>query len=252
MYAGNSLYNQVTARCPDFWNKWSCGFCVIPLWWNTCSLNKLTHKIYLVMYLVIIINKKSNLTIYVCNDLYNQVAARCPYLWNKWSWGFCVIPLWWITCSLNKLTDKISLVMYLVIIINKKLNLTIYVCNCLYNQVAARCPDFWNKWSWGFCVIPLWFITYCLNKLAYKTYLVRYLVSIIKIKSQICRFMLVTVYITKLQPNAPTFEINCHEASVWSHHDVLRNVWTNWPINLSGNVFGYSHKQKLKFDDLCL
>ena len=41
-----------------------------------------------------------------------------------------------------------------------------------------------------------------------------YLVSIVKIKSQICRFMFVTVYITKLQPDAPTFEINGHEAFV--------------------------------------
>ena len=192
------------------------------------------------------------MTIYACNWLYIQVAAICPDFWNKWSWGFCVIPLWWITCSLNKSTHKTYLVMYLVIIINRNTNLTIYACNSLYNQVAARCPDFWNKWSWGFCVIPLWWITCSLNKLTHKTYLVMYLVTIIKIKSQICRFMFVTVYITKLQPDAQTFEINGHEASVWYHYNELRSVWTNWSIFLSGNVFGYNHKQKLKFDDLCL
>ena len=127
-----------------------------------------------------------------------------------------------------------------------------YAGNSLYNQVAARCPNFWNKWSWGFCVIPLWWIICSLNKLTHNTYLVMYLVTIIKITSQICRFIFVTVYITKLQPDAPTFEINGHEASVWYHYDELHAFWTNWPKNLSGSVFGYNHKQKTQIWRLTL
>ena len=33
-------------------------------------------------------------------------------------------------------------------------------------------------------------------------------------KTQICRFLFAAVYAPKLHPNAPTFEINGHEASV--------------------------------------
>ena len=46
-------------------------------------------------------------------------------------------------------------------------------------------------------------------------------------KNQICRFALLPAFASKLNPDAPTFEINGHEASVWYQDDELRIVWTN-------------------------
>ena len=63
-----------------------------------------------------------------------------------------------------------------------------YVSLC--TQVAPRCLDFWTKWSWSLCVIPIWWISYNVNKSTRITHLVMYLVTIIKKKNQICRFLL--------------------------------------------------------------
>ena len=108
----------------------------------------------------------------------HQSCAQMPDFWNKWPWGFCVIPVWWIIYSVNRLTQKPYLVKYLVTIVKKKLK---FVDFCLLQfmdpSCIPRCLDFWNKWSWVFCVIPVWWITYSVNKLTHKPYLVKYLVQ---------------------------------------------------------------------------
>ena len=183
------------------------------------------------MYLVTIIKKIIKFVdFFMLTNLCTQVA-RCLDFWTKWSWGLCVIPIWWVTYNVNKLTHKTYLVMYLVTIIKKKIK---FVDFCLPTnlcvQVAPRCLDFWNKLSWGLCVIPIWWITYNVNKMTHITYLVMYLVTIIKEKkSNLSIFACLLIYAPGLHPYAMTFELNGHEASVSYQYDELHIMWTNWP-----------------------
>ena len=165
-------------------------------------------------------------------SLCTQVPPRCLDFWNKWSWGLCVIPIWWITYSVNKLTHITYLVMYLVTIIkNKKIKFVNFcLLTNLCTQVAPRCLDFWNKWSWGLCVILIWWITYNVDKLTHITYLVMYLVTLIRKKSNLSIFARLLVYAPKFHHDALTFEINDNEASVWYQYDELHIMWTNWHI----------------------
>ena len=194
---------------------------LIPLWWITYNVNKLTHITYLVMYFVTIIKQKFRFVDFrMLTNLLTKVAPRCTYFWNKWSWGLYVIPLWQITYNVNKLTHITYLVMYLVTIIKKQLKCVDFcLLTRLCAKVAPRRPDFWNKWSWGLYVILIWRITYNVNKSTHTTYLVMYLVTIIKQKFRFAIFACFPVYAPKLHPDAHTFEINGHEASMWYHYD---------------------------------
>ena len=207
---------------------------MISIWWITYNENKLTHITYLIMYLVTIIKKKIKFVIFcLLTNLCTHVAPRCLDVWTKWSWGLCVILIWWITYNVNKLTHITYLVMYLVTIIkNKKIKFVNFcLLTNLCTQVAPRCLDFWTKWSWCLCVIPVWWITYNVNKLTHTTYLVMYLVTIIKKKkSNLSIFACLQIYAPMLHPDALTFEINGHKASVWHQYDELHIMWTNWPI----------------------
>ena len=40
----------------------------------------------------------------------------------------------------------------------------------------------------------------------------------------------ILLYTPKLHSNAPTFEINGYETSVWYQYDGLHIIWTNWHI----------------------
>ena len=158
--------------------------------------------------------KKSNLSIFACFKwlIYApQVAPRCLDFWTKWSRGLCVIPVWWITNNVNKLTHITYLVMYFVTTIKNQICRFLLAYSNLCTQVASRCLDFWTKWSWGLCVIPIWWIRYNVNKLTHIAYLVMYLVTIIKKKIKFVDFCL----LTNLWPDALTFELNSYEASVW-------------------------------------
>ena len=178
--ARSQFMHQSITQTPNFWNKWSWGLCVIPIWWITCSVNKLTYITYMVMYFVTIFKKNQ-----ICR------TTEMPVFWNKWSWGLCVIPTWQVTYIVNTFTHISYPALFLVTIIKTKT----HVCRFLLaysfcTQVAPRCPDFGIKWSWGLCVIPTWQPTYNVNKLTHKTYLALYLVTIIKTKTQVCRFLL--------------------------------------------------------------
>ena len=177
-------------------NYWSWGLCVIPICWLPYHVNKLTHITYLIMYLVAIIKKKkSNLSIFACFPVFSLVAHRCHDFWNKWSWGLCVIPIWWITYNGNKLTHITYLVMYMVAIIKqKKPNLSIFACLPVFSLVASRCHNFWNKWSWWLCVIPTGWLPYHVKKLTDITNLVMYLVTIMKKKIKFVDFCLLTSF----------------------------------------------------------
>ena len=160
-------------------------------------------------------------------------CTQMPWLLNKWSWGLCVIPIWWITYNVNKLTHITYLVMYLVTIIEKKKsNLSIFAYliiyalkfhpNALTFELNRHEVSLWY---------PIWWITYSVNKLNHITHLVMYLVTIIKKKkSNMSIFACLLIYAPKLHPVALTFEINGHEASVWYQYDELHIMWTNWPI----------------------
>ena len=50
--------------------------------------------------------------------------------------------------------------------------------------------------------------------MTHKTYLAMYLVTIMKKKLEFVNFCFLPVYASKLHPDATTFEINGHEASV--------------------------------------
>ena len=177
IFACFRLWTKVAPRCPNFWNKWSRGFRVIPIWCITYNVNKLTHITNLVMLGLQSWRNNSILSIFACFRLWTKVAPRCPNFWRKWSWGFFLIPIWWTTYIVRKLTHITYLVMYLVTIVMKKLK---FVGFCLFQKGEPRCPDFSNKWSWGLCLIARWWITYNKNKLNYKLYLVMYLVKIVK------------------------------------------------------------------------
>ena len=96
--------------------------------------------------------------------------------------------IWWITYNVNKLDRRTYLVMYLVTIIKKKTEICRFLLAYKFMQVESRCPDFQNKWSWGLCVIPIWCMSYNVNKLTHISYLVMYLVTMIKMNTKICRF----------------------------------------------------------------
>ena len=84
-------------------------------------------------------------------------------------------------------------------------------------------PGFWNKWSWGFCVVPLQWLTW------------ESMVSTHYIPQQMNLGTISQPYITfwdfeiifgipgvNLQdPAGPSFEINGHGASVWYHNNDL-------------------------------
>ena len=85
------------------------------------------------------------------------------------------------------------------------------------------CLEFWTKWSRSLCVIPIWWITYNVNKLTHMTYLVMYLDTIKRRrKSNLSIFACLVIYAPKLHPDALTFELNGHEASVWYQYDELQ------------------------------
>ena len=54
----SSFHFTCCTQMPDFWNKWSWGLCVIPLWCNTYIMNKWTHITQLMTYLGTPLNKK--------------------------------------------------------------------------------------------------------------------------------------------------------------------------------------------------
>ena len=92
--------------------------------------------------------------------LYNifwRKFARSSYhdFWNIWSWGFCVVPLWWMTCEMIKNVQFVQQRMHLDILLQR--NLVFWdICGYFWKKLArASHPDFWNKWSWGLCVVPL-------------------------------------------------------------------------------------------------
>ena len=95
---------------------------------------------------------------------------------------------------------------------------------------APKCPDFCNKWSWCHCVIPIWWITYGVNKSTGITYLVMYLDNREEKNSNLSIFACLLVYAPKLHPAVSTIEINGHEASVLYQYDELHIMWTNWSI----------------------
>ena len=64
-----------------------------------------------------------------------------------------------------------------------------------------------------------------------KTHLVMYLVTIVK-KKNYCDFFLLSVYAPKLHPDAQTFEINDHEASVRYLYNALHILGKHLPIKL--------------------
>ena len=104
---------------------------------------------------------------------------------------------------------------------------------CLFTNLwpifAPRCSDFWNKWSWGLCLIPMLWITYSVNKLTHKTYLVNvfgYNVTIIK---KNLNFSILLAY-QFMHTDAPTFDINGRDASLWYQYGELHREWTKWPI----------------------
>ena len=132
------------------------------------------------MYLIAIIKNKTHVCRFLLAYQFMQVAPRYLDFSYKWSWNLCVIPLWWITYNVIKLTNINYLVMYLVAIVKKKTHICRFLLSYQFMQVAPRRHDFWYKCSWGICVIPLWWITYNVNKLTHITCLAMYLVTIIK------------------------------------------------------------------------
>ena len=170
---------------------------MIPIWWITYCVNKWTHKTYLVLYWVTIMKKKLKFIDFCNSSLCIQVAPRSHNFWNKWSWGLCVMPIWRITYNVNKCTHKTYLVMYLVTILKKVLKFVDFWFTDLCTQVAPRSQDFWNKWSWGLCVM--------------------YLVTIMKKNSQICRFLIVLHYNGMTEkPHDHLFE-NSGQNAITSH-----------------------------------
>ena len=133
-----------------------------------------------------------------------------------------MIPLWWITYNMNKLTHLTYLVMYLVTIRKKKAQFwRILLAYILCSQIAPWCPIFEINGREASLWCQKWWITWNMSKLTHITYLIKYLVTIIKKNSNLLIFAC-PVYAPKLHPDASTFEINGHEASVWYQYDVLR------------------------------
>ena len=83
----------------------------------------------------------------------------------------------------------------------------------LCSQLAPRCLNFWNKWSWCLCVIPTWRVTYNVNKWTHMSYLVVLLVTIIKTKTRVCRFLLAYSLYPQTSTRYPDF-------------------WSKWSIGL--------------------
>ena len=205
-----NLFTEVAPRCLGFWTKWSWGICVIPIWWITHNVYKLTHITYLVLYLVTIIKKEKIKFVDFCLlvNLFTEVAPRCLDFCTKRSWGICVIPLWWIAYNMNKLTHT-NLSGNVFGYNHKKIKFIDFcLLTNLCTHVAPRCLGFWTKWSWGICVIPIWWITHNVYKLTHITYLVLYLVTIIKKKIKFVDFCLLTNLYTQVAPRCLDFWTN--------------------------------------------
>ena len=138
-----------------------------------------------------------------------------------------MIPRCWITYNVNKLTHITYLVIFLVTIIKEKTRFyRFFLTHQFMHPSSPRCHHFWNKWSWGLCVILIWWITYHVNKLIYTTYLCMYSVTIIKKNSNLSMFSWLPSY----APRRETFELHGHEASAWYKYDELLVIWTNRSI----------------------
>ena len=124
--------------------------------------------------------KNSNLSTFSWLPSYAPRCTQTRDFWTKWSWGLCVIPIWWITCNVNKLIYITYLCMYSVTIIKEKLKFVDFSWLPSYAPRSTQTRDFWTKWSWGLCVIPIWWTTCNVNKLIHITYLCVYSVIIIK------------------------------------------------------------------------
>ena len=93
-------------------------------------------------------NRKEKLRFVDFCFLTSLMHRSCLYIWTKWSWGLCVIPIWWITCIMNKLTNITYLAIYLVTIKKKKLRFVDFcLLSRLCSQIAPSCLNFWTKWS---------------------------------------------------------------------------------------------------------
>ena len=86
-----------------------------------------------------------------------------------------LILLWYNTYIMNKLTSITQLVTYLGPQYKKKLEFGAFLCYSFYGTSCTQMPDFWNKWSYDLCLIPLWLRTYIINKLTRATQLVTHL-----------------------------------------------------------------------------
>ena len=96
-------------------------------------------------------------------------CTKCPDFWNKWSWGLCVTQIWCITYNVNRLTHMTLPVLYLVTIINKKLEFVDFFSYQFMHPCCTQMPRSWNKWSWDLFVTPIQWLIYNLNKLTHMT-----------------------------------------------------------------------------------
>ena len=162
----------------------------------------------------------------------DKCCIQMPDFWNKLSWGLCVIPLCCNAYCMNERTHITQLVTYLGSPIKKPRNLALFWFPSFYSSCCILMPDFWNKWSWGLCVITLWWNTYIVNNWTHTTYLVMYLGSPVKKKSEFAAILVFQLSDKLLHPasRCPTFEINGHDAFVWYQYDGIQILWTIGPI----------------------
>ena len=85
-----------------------------------------------------------------------ELARDCRTdFFNKWSWGFCVVLL---LCQAYKKTQSEQFTLLATYLGVLKIYSLSFNDFCLYfraNMASHSCNGFYNKWSWGFCVVPL-------------------------------------------------------------------------------------------------
>ena len=121
---------------PDFCNKWSWGFVVVPPYYHAYKKNKYAQFSSSVTYLVSLSRKNFGFLGYLL--IFGPKMARSGYLdfCNEWSWDFCVMPLYCHTHKRNKYAHLSSSVTNLVSLTRYNLG-----CSGVYTFLANNWQD---------------------------------------------------------------------------------------------------------------
>ena len=91
-------------------------------------------------------------------------TKRNTEFWNKWSWGFCAMALYFKTYKTMEFERNAPPGTHLVTSRWEKSLFKIFCVSEINWSTVTHCHEFLNKWSRGLCVIILYFNTYKMSE----------------------------------------------------------------------------------------